>query len=106
MFQGEYVLVLFDLRDLLYVRSYLPAGICFLTALAHSTNEHEHGRFNRSEEDFEGDLQAYNDYLEHREDIIYGLCSGVKEEISQAQAKVQQYEDGHRDEITKNAAKK
>eukprot|EP00904_Undaria_pinnatifida_P012999 jgi/Undpi1/882/HiC_scaffold_10.g04346.m1 len=62
--------------------------------------------FNRSEEDFEGDLQAYNDYLEHREDIIYGLCSGVKEEISQAQAKVQQYEDGHRDEITKNAAKK
>ena len=51
-------------------------------------------------------MRAYNDYLECREDIIYGLCSGIKDEIIQAQAKVQEYEDRHRDEITKNAAKK
>ena len=62
--------------------------------------------FNRSEEDFEGDLKAYNDYLETREDIIFGLCSGDKDEVEQAQAKVREYEDQHRGEITKNAAKK
>ena len=62
--------------------------------------------FNRSEEDFEGDLKAYNDYLETREDIIFGLCSVDKDEVEQAQARVREYEDQHRGEITKNAAKK
>ena len=62
--------------------------------------------FNRSEEDFNGDLRAYNDYLETMEDIIYGLCSGDKREAEKAQARVREYEDGHRGEITKNAAKK
>lgn len=40
------------------------------------------------------------------EDIIYGLCSGDKKEAEQAQARAREYEDGHRGEITKNAAKK
>eukprot|EP00752_Nemacystus_decipiens_P007211 g6454.t1 len=62
--------------------------------------------FNRAEEDFNGDLRAYNDYLETMEDIIYGLCSGDKKEAEQAQARVREYENGHRGEITKNAAKK
>lgn len=61
---------------------------------------------NRSEEDFGGDLRAYNDYLEEREDLIYGLSSGNKDEMEQAQAKVRTYEDSHRGEITKNAARK
>lgn len=62
--------------------------------------------FNRPEEDFGGDLRAYNDFLETMEDVIFGLCSGNKEEIDRAQAKVREYEDVHRGEITKNAAKK
>lgn len=62
--------------------------------------------FNRSEEDFAGDLRAYNDYLETMEDVIYGLCSGDKGEADRAQATVREYEDKHRSEITKNAAKK
>jgi len=62
--------------------------------------------FNRSEEDFGGDLRAYNDYLETMEDIIYGLCSGDKKQADEAQAKVREYEDSHRGEITKNAARK
>lgn len=62
--------------------------------------------FNRSEEDFGGDLRAYNDYLETMEDVIYGLCSGDKGEADRAQATVREYEDRHRGEITKNAAKK
>lgn len=68
--------------------------------------ENEKNSFNRSEDDFDGDLRAYNDYLETMEDIIYGLCSGDKKEAEQAQARVREYEDGHRGEITKNAAKK
>ncbi|CAM9166374.1 unnamed protein product [Ectocarpus sp. 6 AP-2014] len=62
--------------------------------------------FNRSEEDFGGDLGAYNDYLETMEDVIYGLCSGDKGEADRAQATVREYEDRHRGEITKNAARK
>ncbi|CAN0200344.1 unnamed protein product, partial [Hapterophycus canaliculatus] len=62
--------------------------------------------FNRSEDDFGGDLKAYNDYLETMEDVIYGLCSGDKKEVERAQGLVRGYEDAHRGEITKNAAKK
>lgn len=76
------------------------------TQSGRNTNATHELSFNRSEEDFNGDLRGYNDYLETREDIIYGLCSGNKDEIDQAQARVREYEDVHRGEITKNAAKK
>lgn len=75
----------------------------------HTTPTYPHARansFNRSEDDFGGDLRAYNDYLETMEDIIYGLCSGDKKEVDRAQGLVREYEDAHRGEITKNAAKK
>lgn len=62
--------------------------------------------FNRSEEDFGGDLRAYNDYLEEKEDLIYDITCGSKEEVERAQAKVRAYEDQHRNEITENAAKR
>lgn len=62
--------------------------------------------FNRSEEDFGGDLRAYNDYLEEKEDLIYDITSGSKEEVEGAQAKVRAYEEQYRNEITENAAKR
>lgn len=49
---------------------------------------------------------AYNDYLEEKEDLIYDITCGTKEEAERAHAKVRSYEDAHRSEITKNAAKK
>ncbi|CAM9913662.1 unnamed protein product, partial [Sphacelaria rigidula] len=62
--------------------------------------------FNRLEDDFAGDLKAYNDYLEQKEDLIYDMTCGTKEEMERAQAKVRAYEDAHRSEITENAAKR
>lgn len=65
-----------------------------------------HSSFNRSEEDFEGDLLAYNNYLEDKEDLIYALTNGSKEENEAAKARVRTYQEAYRGEITKNAAKK
>lgn len=49
---------------------------------------------------------AYNNYLEEKEDLIYDMTCGTKEEVERAQAKVRAYEDAHRSEITENAAKR
>lgn len=84
----------------------LLTSYCTYLRPTHRETKKNKNSFNRSEEDFNGDLRAYNDYLETMEDIIYGLCSGDKKEAEQAQARVREYEDGHRGEITKNAAKK
>lgn len=77
--------------------------LLFPAALPHGDCQ---SSFNRLEDDFGGDLKAYNDYLETMEDIIFDLCSGDKDEVERAQARVREYEEQNRPEITKNAAKK
>ncbi|CAM9829695.1 unnamed protein product, partial [Discosporangium mesarthrocarpum] len=62
--------------------------------------------FNRTEVDFKGDLLAYNNYLEEQEDLIFAMTSGTKEEAAAASAKLREYEEKNRAEITRNAARR
>ncbi|CAM9818126.1 unnamed protein product, partial [Choristocarpus tenellus] len=62
--------------------------------------------FNRTEVDFEGNLQAYNNYLEEMEDLIFAMTSGTKEEADAAATTLRSYEEKNKAEITRNAAKR
>lgn len=89
------------------IRSFRCLAISLHGITSTALQNHDARRsFNRSEEDFGGDLRAYNDYLEEKENLIYDLTNGTKEEAEQANARVRAYEEEHRIEITKNAAKK
>lgn len=55
--------------------------------------------FNKREEDFE-DLRAFNDYLEAKEDICFGLCNGV--EVEENRKKLNQYKEANKASIAAN----
>ncbi|CAM9561059.1 unnamed protein product, partial [Chrysoparadoxa australica] len=58
--------------------------------------------YNKTEEDFP-DLDAYNDYLEEVENIIYDLANGI--DVAETTKKVSQYEQGNKSEILQNQAR-
>lgn len=56
--------------------------------------------YNKTEEDFPGDLQGYNRYLENIEDIIFKLSySDDKQEIETVETELNKYEQEHKLEI-------
>lgn len=55
--------------------------------------------FNRREDDFV-DLKAYNDYLEKKEDICFGLSNGV--DVMENRKLLDQYKEQHKASITAN----
>lgn len=58
--------------------------------------------FNKKEEDFPS-LQAYNNYLEEIEDIIYNLVNGI--DIIETNRKIDQYKKENKEIILKNKIK-
>jgi CDK-activating kinase assembly factor MAT1 len=59
--------------------------------------------YNQLEGDFPS-LQAYNDYLEEVETIVYNLCNGVDVEVTRE--KMEQYRRDHQTFIMKNREKR
>lgn len=55
--------------------------------------------FNRREDDFES-LKAYNDYLEKKEDICFGLSNGV--DVAENRKLLDQYKEQHKASIAAN----
>ena len=56
--------------------------------------------FNKKEEDFEGDLDAYNNYLEAVEDIVFNLSNGI--DLTETNRKIAEYKERNRDLIARN----
>ncbi|SCV01317.1 LAMI_0G10704g1_1 [Lachancea mirantina] len=56
--------------------------------------------FNKTMDDFDGDLAAYNKYLEEVEDIIYNLNNGV--DVAKTEEKLRTYEDLNKQLIMSN----
>ncbi|TRY67553.1 hypothetical protein TCAL_05514 [Tigriopus californicus] len=55
--------------------------------------------YNMKREDFD-DLQAYNDYLEMVEDLIFNLCNNI--DILETNKRIAEYKEKNKDFITKN----
>ena len=59
-------------------------------------------RYNKTEEEFDS-LDAYNDYLEEVEDIVFNLSNKI--DVEAMKEKIRAYEEQHRDEIVANQAR-
>lgn len=56
--------------------------------------------FNKTLDDFEGDLKAFNKYLEEVEDIVYNLDNGI--DVANTEEKLRTYEDLNKQLIMAN----
>ncbi|KAI8809428.1 CDK-activating kinase assembly factor MAT1-domain-containing protein [Cladochytrium replicatum] len=59
--------------------------------------------FNKRLEDFNGDLRAYNDYLEEVEEIMFNLANDV--DVNQTNERIQKFRQENKDIIAANVSK-
>mmetsp|Transcript_10216 Transcript_10216/g.24554 ORF Transcript_10216/g.24554 Transcript_10216/m.24554 type:complete len:311 (-) Transcript_10216:141-1073(-) len=61
--------------------------------------------YNKTQSDFQGDLQSYNDYLEEVEDMIYSIVND-EPNAEEYKSKLKAEEEHHKAEITQRQARK